>query len=174
MRRLFLLSLVVAATAWAGPDDPSKFDASPLGVQRAVYQFNFENPQDMEQGLGYLSNHIKALKAWGDFEHSKLVVVAHGNELHMLSRLNRATYPDIYDELKALADQGVLFRVCRNAANFRGYKPEDFYDVVTVVPAAMTDLAKWQSQGYAYISGNVIERTKRLATPINEQTQSVQ
>jgi len=154
MRRLFLTSLLIGigtTLAWAAADDPSKFDPSTLGAQRAVYQFNFENPQDLEQGLGYLANHLKALKQFGDVSASRLVVVAHGNELHMLSRLNRATYPDIYDELKALADQGVLFRVCRNAANFRGYQPEDFYDVVTVVPAAMTELVKWQAQGYAYI-----------------------
>jgi len=55
----------------------------------------------------------------------------------------------------------VLFRVCRNAAKFRGYEPGDFYDVITVVPAAMTELAKWQAQGYAYISGDVIRRTRR-------------
>lgn len=72
-----------------------------------------------------------------------------------------ATYPDIYDELKSLSDQGGQFRVCRNAAKFRGYQPEDFYDVVTVAPAAMTELAKWQGKGYAYISGDVIQRTRR-------------
>jgi hypothetical protein len=51
--------------------------------------------------------------------------------------------------------------VCRNAASFRGYKPQDFYDLVTVVPAGVIDLAKWQAQGYAYISGDVIQRSKR-------------
>ncbi len=161
MRRMFVALLLMVTVACASPNDPSKFDASPLDVQRAVYQFNFETPTDLEQGLGYLHNHLKALKQFGDAGASRLVVVAHGNELHLLSRLNRATYSDIYDELKALADQGVLFRVCRNAANFRGYKPEDFYDVVTVVPAAMTELVKWQAQGYAYISGDVIRRTRR-------------
>jgi len=163
MKKLVLTALLLAAVAWAGPNDPSKLDGSALGAQKAVYQFNFENPQDLEQGLGYLSNHLKALKQFGDVRQSQLVVVAHGNELHMLSRLNHAAYPDIYDELKALADQGVQFRVCRNAATFRGYKAEDFYDVVTVVPAAMTELAKWQAKGYAYISGNVIRRTKHTA-----------
>jgi len=165
MRRLFLISLLGTSLAWAGPNDPSKFEATPLGVQRAVYQFNFANPQDLEQGLGYLNNHLKALKQFGDVANSRLVVVMHGNELHMLSRSNRAAYPDIYDELKTLVDQGVLFKVCRNAAKFRGYAPEDFYDVVTVVPAAMTELVKWQAQGYAYISGDVIQRTRRVDAP---------
>jgi uncharacterized protein len=153
--------LFVAGAALAGPNDASKFDSSPLGAQKVVYQFNFEKPEDLLQGLSYLSNHLNGLKEFGDVSKSHLVVVAHGNELHMLSRLNSAAYPDIYEKLKALTDKGVTLRVCRNAANFRGYKPEDFYDLITVVPAAMTDLAKWQSKGYAYISGDVIPRTKR-------------
>lgn len=163
MRRVFLAWLFMATSAWAGADAPSKFDGAALGPQRAVYQFNYQTPDDLLQGLGYINNHLKALKEFGDSANSHLVVVAHGNELHMLSRLNHADYPDIYDELKSLSDQGVQFRVCRNAANFRGYQPEDFYDVVTVVPAAMTELAKWQDKGYAYVSGNVIQRSKRAA-----------
>ncbi|MBT9519680.1 MAG: DsrE family protein [Dechloromonas sp.] len=153
--------LLCATVAWAGPDTPSKFDDSPLGVQKTVYQFNFEKPEDMYQALGYINNQLNGLKEFGDIKQSHIVVVAHGNELHMLSRLNRAAYPDIYDRLKALTDQGVTLRVCRNAANFRGYKPGDFYDLVTVVPAAMTDLAMWQKKGYSYISGSVINRSKR-------------
>lgn len=156
-----VISLICYALVWAGPDDPSTFDGSALGAQKVVYQFNLERPEDMYQALGYINNHLNGLKEFGDLKNSHIVVVAHGNELHMLSRLNRTAYPDFYDRLKALTDQGVTFRVCRNAANFRGYKPGDFYDLVTVVPAAMTDLAKWQRQGYSYISGAVINRTKR-------------
>ena len=155
------VSLTFAGSAFSGPDAASTFDSSYLGVQRAVYQFNFEKPEDLLQGIGYINNHLKALQEFGEAGSSHLVIVAHGNELHMLSRLNRAAYPEIYEELKALTDQGVAIRVCGNAARFRGYKPEDFYDLVTVVPAAMTELAKWQGRGYAYISGNVIRRTKR-------------
>jgi uncharacterized protein len=167
MRRLINLTyllcglLGIAGAVLAGPNDVSKFDDSPLGAQKAVYQFNFEKPEDLMQGLGYLSNHLNGLKEFGDVGKSHLVVVAHGNELHMLSRLNSAAYPDIYEKIKALTDRGVTIRVCRNAANFRGYKPQDFYDLVTVVPAAMTDLAKWQGKGYAYISGDAIKRSKR-------------
>lgn len=161
MRNSLYALLFAVGTAFAGPDDPSRFDDTNLGAQHAVYQFNYERPEDLMQGLGYLNNHLKALKDYGDVKHSHLVIVAYGNELHLLSRLNRAAYPDAYEKLKALTDQGVTIRVCSNAARFRGYKAEDFYDVVTVVPAAMTELAKWQGKGYATISGDVIKRTKR-------------
>lgn len=161
LRPLLLALAFCANTALAGPDDASKFDGSSLGAQKTVYQFNYEKPEDLLQGLGYVRNQLQGLKEFGDLARSHIVVVAHGNELHMFSRLNRAAYPDIYETLKALADQGVGFHICRNAARFRGYKPDEFYDVTTVVPAAMTDLAKLQHQGYSYISGDVIKRTKR-------------
>ena len=161
MRRLMFGFLLCSSLAVAGPDDPSKFDGSPLGAQKVAYQFNYEKPEDMLQGLGYIANHLQGLKEFGDLKNSHLVIVAHGNELHMLSRLNKAAYPDAYDRLKALTDKGVSIHLCRNAAKFRGYKPEDFYDLVTVVPAAMTDLGKLQAQAYSYISGDVIKRTKR-------------
>lgn len=57
----------------------------------------------------------------------------------------------MYDQLKTLEQNGVTIRICRNAAAARGYKPEDFYDVVTVVPAAFIEIAKWQSLGYHYM-----------------------
>ncbi|MEI8031318.1 MAG: DsrE family protein [Comamonadaceae bacterium] len=161
MRQLPYLLMWIATAVFAGPNDPSKFDAGALGAQRAVYQFNYEKPEDMLQGLGYINNHLKALKEFGVLSQSHLVIVAHGNELHMLSRLNRAAYPEIYDELQSLTDQGVTLQVCRNAAKFRGYQPGDFYDLVSVVPAAMTAITQWQSKGYAYVSGQVIRRTKR-------------
>jgi uncharacterized protein len=54
--------LLVAGVALAGPDDPSKFDSAPLGVQKAVYQFNYKKPEDIDQGLGYLTNYLQEFK----------------------------------------------------------------------------------------------------------------
>lgn len=36
MRSLFLALHLSATSAWAGPDGPSKFDATALGAQRAA------------------------------------------------------------------------------------------------------------------------------------------
>jgi intracellular sulfur oxidation DsrE/DsrF family protein len=67
----------------------------------------------------------------------------------------------MYDELKALKDTGVTIRVCSNAARSRGYKPEDFYDVIAVVPAAVIDIAKWQNEGYSYMYAEWFPRLTR-------------
>ncbi len=87
--------------------------------------------------------------------------MAHGNELHAFSRLNRAAYPGMYEALKELKDAGVTIHICANAARSRGYKPDEFYDVTTVVPAAVIDIAKWQNDGYSYMYAEWFPRLTR-------------
>ena len=97
-----IAALSIAAVGIAGPTDPSKFDGSRYSGQKALYDFNLENPEDIAGALGYVRNHLKAIKEFGDPKSSRIVIVAHGNEIHALSRLNRAAYPEMYDQLKAL------------------------------------------------------------------------
>lgn len=158
---LAALAASASLTVQAGPEDPSKFDTTPYAAQKALYDFNFAKPGDGRVAFGYIKNHLKAIKEYGDPKNSHIVIVAHGNELHSFSRLNRMAYPDMYEELKALKDAGVSIQVCSNAARSRGYKPDEFYDVITVVPAAVIDIAKWQNQGYSYMYAEWFPRLKR-------------
>lgn len=163
--KLRLLSLaavaLISTAALAGPQDPSPFDGTKYAPQKALYDFNFAKPLEGKAAFGYVKNHLRAIKEYGDPAKSHIVIVAHGNELHAFSRLNRAAYPDMYEELKALKDAGVTIRVCSNAARSRGYKPDEFYDVITVVPAAVIDLAKWQNEGYSYMYAEMFPRLTR-------------
>ena len=165
MRKLFSCLLAVlwlnGTAAIAGPDDASKFDGTRYDAQKALYDFNFANPGDARGAFGYVRNHLKAIKEFGVPQQSHIVIVAHGNELHAFSRKNRLVFPEMYDELKALADAGVTIHICRNAAASRGYQPDEFYDVTTVVPAAVIDIAKWQNQGHSYMYAEWFPRLKR-------------
>ena len=163
MKPLVLAALVLATcgAAMAGPNDPSRFDGTPYKPQKALYDFNFAKPLDGKAAFGYVKNHLNALKQYGDLKNSHVVIVAHGNELHAFSRLNRDAYPGMYEALKELADAGVSIRVCSNAARSRGYKPDEFYDVVTVVPAAVSELAKYQNEGYSYMYAEMFPRLTR-------------
>lgn len=158
---LAALACAVTLSAQAGPNDPSTFDPTPYKAQKALYDFNFANPPDGKGALGYVRNHLKAIQEFGDPKNSHIVIVAHGNELHSLARANRVIYPDVYEAFKALTDQGVTIHVCRNAARSRGYDAEDFYDFVTVVPAAVIDIAKWQNEGYSYMYAEWFPRLTR-------------
>ncbi|GJL84025.1 MAG: hypothetical protein DHS20C01_36590 [marine bacterium B5-7] len=153
---LFLMQI-----AHAGPDDPSKFDPVQYGAQKILYDWNYPTPEAGLRALGFVRNHIKALQEFGDLEKSDIVIVAHGNDLHAFSRLNKAAYPEAYSAFKELTDLGVKIHVCRNAARSRGYGPEDFYDVMTVVPAAVIDIAKWENEGYSYMYAELFPKITR-------------
>ncbi|MFD2739773.1 DsrE family protein [Sulfitobacter aestuarii] len=154
-------TLALAGAALAGPQDPSKFDPVQYEAQKALYDWNFATPQDGLRALGYVKNHIKAMQEFGDMENSRFIIVAHGNDLHAFSRLNSEAFPDAYEKLKELTDMGVEIHVCRNAARGRGYAPEDFYDLITVVPAAVIDIAKYQAEGYSYMYPALFPRMTR-------------
>ena len=156
-----LMLLTACSLSHAGPTDASKFDATPYAPQKALYDFNFAKPMDGKAAFGYVKNHLAALKKYGDLKNSRIVIVAHGNELHAFSRLNRDAYPDMYDAIKELADAGVTIRVCSNAARSRGYKPDEFYDLITVVPAAVSELAKFQNEGYSYMYAEMFPKLTR-------------
>jgi uncharacterized protein len=126
-----------------------------------IVSIAFERPEDLRGGLGTVRNHLKAIREFGDPQNSRIVIVAHGNDVHALSRLNRAAYPDAYETLKELAGAGVKVTLCRNAALARGYKVDEFYDMVTVVPSAVIEIPKWESEGYAYIYLNGYPRMLR-------------
>ncbi|MFU0504221.1 DsrE family protein [Pseudaminobacter sp. NGMCC 1.201702] len=153
--------VAMATVAQAGPEDPSKFEPVQYGAQKFLYDFNFGEPKDGLSALGFVKNHIKALKEFGDFDGSRIVIVAHGNELHAFARKNRAAFPQAYEAFKELADQGVEIHICRNAAKSRGYAPEEFYDMMTVVPAAVIDVAKYAAEGYGYMYPAMFSRMTR-------------
>ncbi|MCQ0969825.1 DsrE family protein [Paracoccus sp. TK19116] len=151
MRLTLALCLFLPTAVLAGPEDPSTFDPVQYGPQKVLYDWNYATPEDGLRALGFIRNHIAAMEEFGDLEGSDIVVVAHGNDLHAFARQNAAAFPDAYTALQELADKGVKFHVCRNAAKGRGYEPDDFYDLITVVPAAVIDIAKYGNEGYSYM-----------------------
>jgi intracellular sulfur oxidation DsrE/DsrF family protein len=50
-----------------------------------------------------------------------------------------------------LVTMGVVFAACRNAINMHSLDEKSLPSFVRVVPACKTEIAKKQSQGYAYI-----------------------
>jgi len=151
----------IAGPSIAGPEDKSSFDPVQYEAQNVVYDWNYPTPETGLRALGFVRNHIKAMQEFGDLENSNIVIVAHGNDLHAFSRLNSEAYPDAYAQLKELTDLGVEIHACRNAARSRGYAPEDFYDIIKVVPAAVIDIAKYGNLGYSYMYPELFPRMTR-------------
>jgi len=57
----------------------------------------------------------------------------------------------LMEQMKQLSEMGVNFAACRNALKAQSIDEGSLPDFVTVVPAGITEIARKQAEGYAYI-----------------------
>lgn len=57
----------------------------------------------------------------------------------------------LVEQMKKLSEMGVNFVACRNALRGESIDEESLPNFVIVVPAGITEIAKKQTEGYAYI-----------------------
>lgn len=170
-----LLGALLAATsvhaADADPGDtPEALDPPDAGAEvvhteyappKAVFDFYFADPRHINAALYWIRSLMNPLAeepyAFGP-DQLDIKVVIHGTELVALAQKNYAQYRDAVERMRYYAELGVEFRVCAIAAHDYGYRPEDFYDFVQVVPSAITELVHWQMQGYGLIAPKIMEK----------------
>lgn len=118
---------------------------------KTVWDFNFVDPMAVGKVFNNMAALMKAVSEFGpsEIEPLKVVVVSHGPEVVVWDKRNYAKYKDIVDRAASLAQQGVRFEVCRNAAKALGLEPKDLHGFITVVPAGPYALAYWQAKGYS-------------------------
>lgn len=116
------------------------------GPQKVVYHFNTNSPQTNAAGLKNIQNHLNALSK-GQLTVEVLVNSA-GWEMVGKAKAD----PKQVNTMKALIEQGVIFKICRNTLREHNLDPAtDLAIPMTVVPAGVAELTKLQMAGYAYI-----------------------
>jgi len=77
----------------------------------------------------------------------EVALVANGEGVKALLRS-----PNVHKrQISKLAEHGVQFLACRNSLRFMGLDEDDMLDPVVIVPAGVSELAKKQADGWAYI-----------------------
>lgn len=76
--------------------------------------------------------------------------VLYGNAVRAADPLNQ-DYAALGDLMHSLHEAGVEFVVCFNSLSDVGLSPGDIYPYMKLVPAGILELARRQSEGYAYI-----------------------
>ena len=137
MRRLLLLLLLALSFIGA---------ASAEDRIKVVYHMA-DGIDQASRGLASIRNHLRAAP------ESKIVVVALGEGIRFL--LQGATDRDgrpFEPVVRALAAEGVEFRVCNNTLQAHGVPRSDLLPQTTLVPAGVAELARLQArEGYVYI-----------------------
>jgi len=141
-----------AKDALSGSAKFSSFsDIDAIKQLRTVWDFNFVDPMAVGKVFNNVNALIKATDEYGphEIEPLKIVIVSHGPEIVVWDKRNYAKYKDIVDRAASLAEQGVQFEVCNNAAKALHLEPKNLYGFITVIPAGPYALAYWQAKGYS-------------------------
>ncbi len=138
---------------------------TPYRAQKVVFDFYFNNPQDINSALYWIRSLANPLTEEPynippDFNDIKVLI--HGTEIVTLAKKNYPKYKAAVDRMRYWVELGVTFKVCALAAADFDYELADFHDFVEVVPSAITELAHWQLQGYAVIRPQILD--KQFAT----------
>lgn len=160
---LILSSALVPSIAFG--EKNSKLSFTPYEEQKVIYDFYFDHPQKINTALYWIRSLITPLMdAPYNYapEFIDIKVLIHGTEIVTLTKKNYKKYKTAVDRMRYYEALGIKFKVCSLAAHDFGYKDEDFYDFVEIVPSAMTELVHWQMKGYGVIAPRIYD--KKLTT----------
>ncbi|BCO32217.1 hypothetical protein TspCOW1_23200 [Thiohalobacter sp. COW1] len=162
-RTFVALTLLLWLSPAAAESSPAgaRFEQTPYGEQKVMFDFYFDEPAKINSALYWLRSFMNPLTEapYGQApEFMNIKVIIHGTEIVTVARHNEEKYRDAVARMRYYAQLGVEFRVCGLAAEDYGYRREDFQDFIVITPSAITELAHWQQQGYALITPQVLER----------------
>jgi intracellular sulfur oxidation DsrE/DsrF family protein len=147
---LLLICLLLPASLSLAAEDnvpwgQSKLDEVAYKPQKVVYDVAISSVSNLTSVLdriSYLNNVYEA-----DPFESSIVVVLHGSEIPFFAIKNYAQYKDLMDRAESLTNNGnIRFRMCKQAAQGHGFKPEDIHGFVEMVPMADAEIIRLQQE----------------------------
>ena len=165
MRILSVLIVSLLLSTPINAEESAGYTQTPYSEQKVVYDFFFDDPQKMAVALYWLRSLLNPLmdEPYSSIpEDHSIKVVIHGTEIVTLAKKNYEKYKDAVERMRYYAEFGVEFKVCGMVMEEYGYRPQDLYSFVEIVPSAITELVHWQNQGYGLITPTVMERRQSI------------
>ena len=128
---------------------------------KVLFEFYLDHPDKINSALYWVRSYMNTLmkEPYGIApEFMNIIILLHGTEIVTVAKKNYKKYKSAVERMRYYDQLGVEFRICGDAANDYDYTISDFQDFIKLAPNAMTEMAHWQSQGYAVIRPLVFER----------------
>lgn len=114
-----------------------------MNTYDAVFHLDSADEAIMKLVLKNAANYLAALAA----EKFELDIVANGPGVVHFCGDNA----EIKSQVEALAQKGVLFKLCANALRDKGINPANVWACCGIVPAGLVEIVHLQKAGFAYI-----------------------
>jgi len=156
MPKVFLTLVLCLAAGGALAEPPAPWGRATerqvdYQPNKVVYDVVVRDAAGMETLLDRVS-YLSVLYEADPFE-SSIVLVLHGEAIHLFARKNYAQHRDLMTRAQSLTvGTTIEFRMCQLAAQSLGYTPGDIHGFVQMVPMADAELVRLQAEeGYAYM-----------------------
>lgn len=140
---LFAVILFSVGAVWTARAADASGPARPPGVHRVVFELTSNHP---EAWTAVLNNVENLRRAFGP-DATKVEVVAHGNGLGFLRRMNTI----LQGRMQKLADAGAVFAACENTMRRQHVTKADLLPFVTTVDSGVAEVVRKQEAGWAYV-----------------------
>ncbi|MFO7603671.1 MAG: DsrE family protein [Gammaproteobacteria bacterium] len=142
---LFLPVAPLLAADTQAPWGGAKLDPVNYKPQKVVYDVAVSSVPTMTSVLdrvSFLNNLYLA-----DPFASSIVLVLHGDEIEFFAHKNYLQYKALMDRAQSLTNNGnIRFRMCKVAAEGRGFKSADIHGFVEMVPMADAEIIRLQQE----------------------------
>lgn len=119
---------------------------------KVVYDWNLPSPENVNQALNYISNHLKAYTNYSPLAEVEIVVVSHGPEVAIFAKQNQEKFKEIIERMKSFYESyGIKFYVCNDALKYMGFSREDILPFATITPVGVAKLAALEEEGYRLV-----------------------
>ncbi len=119
---------------------------------KVVYDWNLPSPENVNQALNYISNHLKAYTNYSPLAEVEIVVVSHGPEVAIFTKQNQEKFKEVIERMKSFYESyGIQFYVCNNALKYMGFSREDILPFAIITPAGVAKLAALEEEGYRLV-----------------------
>ncbi len=162
IKPLFLLLVsgifinTLTPVAWAektvsAPWGGATVTATRYKPQKVVYDVNVGTVEKLVSVLDRAS-YLSKITGADPFEQS-IVLVLHGPEIHFFAIKNHSRYKALMQRAQSLVESETLkIKMCKIAAEGKGYKPGDIHGFVEMVPMGDAEIIRLQyEENHAYM-----------------------
>ena len=154
LKRLLIVAALILSQPLLAASNAPWGSAPDLDIEYSKQKVVYDTAVDTVAALTSVldrASYLSVLNGADPFDN-KIVIVLHGHEIDYFATKNYPKHKALMERAQSLTVGGIIeFRMCRVAAEGRGFQPKDIHGFVSMVPMGDAEIVRLQHEGYAYM-----------------------
>jgi intracellular sulfur oxidation DsrE/DsrF family protein len=154
LKRLLVVAALVLSQPLLAASNAPWGSAQDLDIEYSKQKVVYDTAVDTVDALTSVldrASYLSVLNGADPFDN-KIVIVLHGHEIDYFATKNYPKHKALIERAQSLTVGGIIeFRMCRVAAEGRGFQPKDIHGFVSMVPMGDAEIVRLQHEGFSYM-----------------------